>query len=173
MADYSVDVNNSGTVGADVTVEGLDDIKVDSTVTVKPLSSTVTLEPLTTTSTITLEPTTSTVSSSSSVDFDLEPVTVDSCLRVELAPLPPTRVRSPWEQRIGMTVFGIEVLGLTWCGEAETYVEPAPRRPLIAGVVEAHHDEHHDQHDDHEHQSDKHAVHKPGPGQGVVVRVRP
>jgi hypothetical protein len=169
MADYSVDVNNSGTVGADVTVEGLDDIKVDSTVTVKPLSSTVTLEPLTTTSTITLEPTTSTVSSSSSVDFDLEPVTVDSCVRVELAPLPPTRVRSPWEQRIGMTVFGVEVLGLTWCGEAETYVEPAPRRPLIAGVVDQHHDEHeHEHHDEHEHSG-----HTQGPGQGVVVRVRP
>ncbi len=170
MADVSVDVSNSGTLGADVTIDGLDDIKVDSTVTVKPLSSTVTLEPLTTTSTITLEPTTSTVSTSSSVDFDLEPVTVDSCVRVELAPLPPTRVRSPWEQRIGMTVFGIEVLGLTWCGEAETYLEPAPRRPLIAGVV----DQHRDDHDDHEHhESDQHSGHQPGPGQGVVVRVRP
>ena len=73
-----------------------------------------------------------------------------------------------------MTVFGIEVLGLTWCGEAETYVEPAPRRPLIAGVVDQHHDEHHDEHDDHEHhESDQHSGHKQGPGQGVVVRVRP
>ena len=35
MADYSVDVNNSGTVGADVTIEGLDDISVDSTITVE------------------------------------------------------------------------------------------------------------------------------------------
>jgi hypothetical protein len=176
MADYSVDVNNHGTVGADVTIEGLDDISVDSTVTVKPLSSTVTLEPLTTTSTITLEPTTSNVSTSSSVDFDLEPVTVDSCVRVELGPLPPTRVRSPWEQRVGMTVFGIEVLGLTWCGEAETYVEPAPRRPLIAGVVDQHHEEP-NTHDAHKHHENDERGHRQGAGQrsgqGIVVRVRP
>ena len=168
MADYSVDVNNHGTVGADVSIEGLDDIAVDSTLTVRPLTSTVTLEPLNTTSTITLEPTTSNVTTASSVDFDLEPVTVDSCVRVELGPLPPTRVRSPWEQRIGMTVFGIEVLGLTWCGEAETYVEPVPRRPQIAGVVDQHHErERPESHGHHE------QAYKQGPGHGVVVRVRP
>jgi len=169
MADYSVDVHNSGTVGADVTIEGLDDIAVDSTLTVNPLRSTVTLDPLTTTSTITLEPTTSAVTSSSSVDFDLEPVTVDSCVRMELAPLPPTRVRSPWEQRIGMTFFGIEVLGLTWCGEAETYVEPAPHRPLVAGVVATHHDGAGKNLESHEHHDTGHN----GPGRGVVLRVRP
>jgi len=161
MSDYTVDVSNSGTVGADVTIEGLDNISVASTVTLEPITSTVTLEPLTTTSTVTVEPLTSTLTSSSSLDVDLEPVAVDSCVRVELAPLPPTQVRTPWEQRIGMSVLGVELVALTWCGETQTHVEPAARRPLVVGTVDEHRD-----HDRHEHgHGDQ--------GQGLIVRVRP
>jgi len=172
MSDYSVDVTNSGTVGADVTIEGLDNISVDSKVTLQPLTSTVTLEPLTTTSTVTLEPLTSTVTSSSSVDFDLEPVAVDSCVRVELAPLPPTRVRTPWEQRVGMSVLGVELLAVTWRGETQSIVEPAPQRPLLLGTVDEHEHEHeeHEHYDDHDHSSHGR---KRGRGSGVVVRVEP
>ena len=87
MADYSVDVNNSGTVGADVTVEGLERHQGRHHAHGQAARSTVTLDPLTT---IDDHPRADddTVSSSSSVDFDLEPVTVDSCVRVELAPAP-------------------------------------------------------------------------------------
>jgi hypothetical protein len=170
MSDYSVDVTNSGTVGADVTIEGLDNISVDSTVTLQPLTSTVTLEPLTTTSTITLEPLTSTVTSSSSVDFDLEPVAVDSCVRVELAPLPPTRLRTPWEQRVGMSVLGVELLAVTWRGETQSIVEPAPRRPLLLGMVDEHD---HEDHDGHSHDDQSGHGHKHGHGPGLVVRVKP
>ena len=64
--------------------------------------------------------------------MDLEPVAVDSCVRIELAPVAPTVVRSPWEQRVGFSLFGVELAAISWCGESTTYVEPAARpRPLV------------------------------------------
>jgi hypothetical protein len=142
MADYSVDVNNSGSVDvdSDVHLDGLDNIKVDTTlhggttlnseseVTLhSDATARLTLDPLTTTSTI-----------------DLEPVAVDSCVRIELAPVAPTVVRSPWEQRVGISLFGVELAAISWCGESTTYVEPAPSRPLVVGST--HQDPHVGQH---------------------------
>src|SRR5436305_12801261 len=98
MADYSFDQNLSGSVISDVSLEGRNDMSItlaggttttlagentihsDTKIAVEP----VTLNPLTTTATITLEPVNSTI--------DLRPVAVDSCVRLELAPLPPTEL---------------------------------------------------------------------------------
>jgi hypothetical protein len=133
MADYSVDVNNSGSVDvdSDVRLDGLDNIKVDTTLhggTTLNSESDVTLHS-DATARLTLDPVTTT----SSLAMDLEPVAVDSCVRVELAPVAPTVVRSPWEQRVGFSLFGVELAAISWCGESTTYVEPAPRRPKAGG----------------------------------------
>ncbi|HTY72214.1 MAG TPA: hypothetical protein VMI11_07275 [Actinomycetes bacterium] len=166
MTTYTFDVNNAGTVGidSDVTIEGLDDISVDTKVTLEPVttSSTIAVEPLSSTLT-----SASTVSSTSSVD--LEPVTVDSCVRVELAPLPPTRLRTPWEQRIGLSVLGVELLAWTWRGETRSYVEPAPKQPLVVEGAVAR--EWADR-DDHGHGHGAHG-HRARDGHGLVVRVEP
>lgn len=139
MADYSVDVENSGTldVTSDVTLEGLDDIKVDTTLhggTSLTSESDVSLKS-DATARLTLDP----VTTSSSVAMDLEPVAVDSCVRVVLAPLPPTVVRSPWEQRVGFSWLGVEVAAITWCGESRTHLEPEAARPLVVPGDRAEH----------------------------------
>jgi hypothetical protein len=133
MADYSIDVRNSGTVDvdSDVHLDGLDDIKVDSTLNAATRlnsESDVTLRS-DGTARLTLDP----VATTSSIGMDLEPVAVDSCVRVELAPVAPTMVRSPWEQRVGFSIWGIELAAVSWCGESTTYVEPVPPRPLVVG----------------------------------------
>jgi hypothetical protein len=137
MADYTFDVRNSGTVDvdSDVHLDGLDDIKVDSTADTKLTSaSTLNSESDVTvhsdaTARLTLDP----VATSSSLAMDLEPVAVDSCVRVELAPVAPTMVRSPWEQRVGFSLWGVELAAISWCGQSTTYVEPVPPRPLVVG----------------------------------------
>jgi hypothetical protein len=143
VADYSIDETINGSLMSDVTLNGLDNTKVtlagentvhtDSSVTLAPVTSaaTVTLEPLTTSSTVTLEPltTTSTV--------DLKPVAVDTCLRIELAPLPPTEVCVPYEQRWTVSLFGVEVLALGVHGKTSSEIRPAPQRPVEFGLSQA------------------------------------
>lgn len=148
MADYTFDVRNSGTVDvdSDVHLDGLDDIKVDTKLDTK-LNSASTLNSESdvalhsdATARLTLDP----VATSSSIAMDLEPVAVDSCVRVELAPVAPTMVRSPWEQRVGFSLWGVELAAISWCGQSTTYVEPVPPRPLVVGPTRsrrAHHDD--------------------------------
>ncbi|MFT3976297.1 MAG: hypothetical protein QM688_04170 [Sphingomonas bacterium] len=66
-----------------------------------------------------------------SADIDIRPVVLDQCLRLSLAPLPPTRICLPNRQRIGLTVFGIEVFGLTLQGEATIIVGEPERQTHI------------------------------------------
>ena len=63
--------------------------------------------------------------------IDLEPVVLDQCLRLSLAPLPATRICLPNRQRIGLTLFGVEVFGLTLEGEANILVGPPERQTHI------------------------------------------
>jgi len=147
MADYSFDVRNSGAVDvdSDVHLDGLDDISVDSTVnatTALNSESDVTLHS-DGTARLTLDPVTTT----SSIAMDLEPVAVDSCVRVELAPVAPTMVRSPWEQRIGFSLWGVELAAISWRGQSTTYVEPVPPRPLLVGPTRSR-SHHHPEADD-------------------------
>lgn len=158
MADYSIDVRNSGTVDveSDVHLDGLDDVKVASTVNATGTlnsDSDVTVHS-DGTARLTLDP----VATTSAIALDLEPVAVDSCVRVELAPVAPTMVRSPWEQRVGFSILGIELAAVSWCGEATTYVEPVPPRPLVVGPTRTRPGP------DHEHGHDR-------PAGGVQIRV--
>lgn len=184
MADYSFDVTNSGAVDvdSDVHLDGLDDIKVETTLrggTAVTSQSEVTLHS-DGSARVTLDPVTST----SAIAMDLEPVAVDSCLRVELAPVAPTMVRSPWEQRVGLSVWGVELAAISWCGEATTYVEPAPAHPHVIGPAQirtGHHDSpQHPRDDRSRHPRDDRSrhprddpSHDPGRTGGVQIRVGP
>ena len=108
--------------------------------------------------------------------IDLQPVTLDQCLRLSLGPLPATRICLPNRQRIGLTLFGIEVLGLTLEGEAQVLVGE-PRKPAHVvslgqrqnsrehGHDRPHHHERHAPHDDRDHHHD-------GGVAGAGLRVR-
>jgi hypothetical protein len=144
---------SSGPVTVDVT--GLNDIKLavtqpittDATATLKvpdPITtdSTLTLvvpDPIKTDSSLTFtipEP----IRTDSRAEIDLQPIALDQCLRLSLGPLPLTRICLPNRQRIGLTVFGVEVLGLTLDGEAQVLVGEPHRQAHVIGPGEQHFD---------------------------------
>jgi hypothetical protein len=137
---------NSGPVT--VTVDGLDNIKVDGTLTIpKPidLDTKLTLsipDPIKTDTKFQFtipDP----IRTDTKSAIDLQPVVLDQCLRLSLGPLPPTRICLPNRQRIGVSLFGVEVFGLTLDGEAQILVgEPHHQTHIVGGEVHAMHHDH-------------------------------
>ncbi len=190
MATYVFDNRISGSllsdVDAKVAIEGLDDINVDTTVGGR-LDSAVALtsdakvatdSTVATTSSLEVAP----LTTSSSVD--LAPVAVDTCIRVELGSLPATEVTTPWEQRLGLSVLGVELFAWVLCGETTTTLRPARRDPVVVGSVERHgpqcgcgcrgreprHDRDHDRDHDHDH-DDTHRRDERGGAAGLEIRL--
>lgn len=145
MADLEIQYDpitvNSGPVTIGVT--GLDNIKVDSKLAVtQPIEtkSSLTLsvpDTIKTDSTFTYA-TPEPIKTDSKAAIDLQPVVVDQCLRLSLAPLPPTLVCLPNRQRFGVTVFGVEVFGFTLEGEAKVVVQDLPRPAHVISVAAPH-----------------------------------
>ena len=48
-----------------------------------------------------------------------------------VAPLPETRVCNPYHHHVAMTMFGLEVLAMTFNGESEQAIH-SPHRPQVA-----------------------------------------
>jgi hypothetical protein len=70
--------------------------------------------------------------------LDLKPLVIDVCSRTGQASLPPTHVCQPYEHRIGFTVLGMELFGVTWSGESQTIVADRPGGPsVVYGRVES------------------------------------
>ena len=70
--------------------------------------------------------------------LDLKPLVIDVCSRTGQASLPPTHVCQPYQHRIGFTVMGMELFGVTWSGESQTIVADRPGGPSVVwGAVEA------------------------------------
>jgi hypothetical protein len=70
--------------------------------------------------------------------IDLQPVVLDQCLRLSLGPLPPTHICLPNRQHVGLTVFGVEVFGLTVEGEAKIVVGEPQRQTHIVNTSARH-----------------------------------
>lgn len=135
MADVSVDVHSDGVaVDSEVVVKGLDDIRAETTLHSDGTVTAVTTLSADSTARLAVEPLA--VTSAATVGVDLQPVAVDTCLRIELAPPPPTVVRTPWESRLGLSWFGIELVAVSFSGELRSQVEPAARLPQLLGTVE-------------------------------------
>ena len=70
--------------------------------------------------------------------LDLKPLVIDVCSRTGQAALPPTHVCQPYQHRIGFTLMGMEVFGVTWSGESQTIVADRPGGPSVVwGAVES------------------------------------
>ena len=67
---------------------------------------------------------------------DVKPLAVDQCLRISFGPLPPTSVRQPYQQRVGFTLFGVEVFGFTIEGEGRLLVSDLRTKPYVVGEAE-------------------------------------
>src|SRR5690606_29729621 len=102
------------------------------TLDVKPMAQTLELKPLSQTSSETIEvrpvrvdsrqemAVTDPIRTDASSTVDLRPVVVELCTRVGEASPPPRHVCEPYRHRVGLTVMGIELLGLDWSGETQT-----------------------------------------------------
>jgi hypothetical protein len=148
MADFSVDSNVffATPITANVTshLAGLDTMGLTlgggTTTTLAgatTINSNVDLQPVTSTATVTLTPLTtdskfvtdSTVRTSSAID--LEPVAVDSCVRVELGPLPATELCTPYEQNWSFSLFGVELFSIGLSGTSRTQLRPGSHGPAV------------------------------------------
>jgi hypothetical protein len=163
--------SSSSTVNIDV--QGLSDIGLSETIELKPVTvnETIELKPVTLNENIDLKPVTlnenidvkpvtlnenidlKPVTLNENIDLkpvtlneniDLKPVAVDTCQTLRLAPLPETRVSSPYHHRVTYHLFGIEMMNVSYAGESGQNIE-SPRHPqVIEGPtwVGSHQDEH-------------------------------
>ncbi len=140
MADIDVNYDpitvNSGPVT--VGINGLDDIRIrypDPIQTDSDVDAELRLripDPIQTDSKIRLDSASElTTKSDVNANVDLQPVVLDQCLRLSLAPLPPTRICLPSRQRVSLSVFGVEVIGLALEGEARVDVTDLPKASFV------------------------------------------
>jgi hypothetical protein len=71
--------------------------------------------------------------------LDLQPVVLDQCLRLSLGPLPSTHICLPNRQHVGLTLFGVELFGLTVEGETKIVVGDPQRQTHIVHGSAHHH----------------------------------
>jgi hypothetical protein len=145
MADIEVAYDpisvNSGPVT--VTVAGLNDIKLSVTEPIETKSS-VSLsipDPIKVDATAKLDTDNKfalalpdPIRTESRAALDLQPVVLDQCLRLTLGPLPLTHICLPNRQRIGFTLFGKEIFGLTLDGEAQFLIGDPPKHPQVVAA---------------------------------------
>ena len=91
---------------------------------------------------------------------DVKPVVLDLCYTVNVGRIPETRIRNPYRHHIGLTLFGTEVLGMTFEGEQDTVIEDLHRQPMVVEGRE---------YFEHEHRGDF----RRDDGDGLHIRVGP
>jgi hypothetical protein len=144
--DLFGDSSSSSTVNSTVNVDiqGLNNIGVNETIDLQPVTVTlnenVDVQPVTVTlnENVDLKPVTL------NENIDLKPVAVDTCQTLRLAPLPETRVSNPYHHRVTYHLFGIEMVNVTYTGESGQNIE-SPRHPQVVEgqrLIGGHRDEH-------------------------------
>jgi hypothetical protein len=102
------------------------------------LNENIDLQPVTLNENIDLQPVTL------NENIDLKPVAVDTCQTLRLAPLPETRVSSPYHHRVTYHLFGIEMMNVSYTGESGQNIE-SPHHPQVVEGPKwggSHRDEH-------------------------------
>jgi hypothetical protein len=64
--------------------------------------------------------------------IDIKPLHLDTCLRVGFEPLPSTRICRQKRRHVGVTVFGIEITGLSFSSDTQLDIEDLGSRPQVA-----------------------------------------
>lgn len=185
MADIDVAYDpisvNFGPITA--TLAGLDNIKFEVT---KPIETKSALElsvpdPIKTDATAKLDTDSKfalvlpdPIRTESKAALDLQPVVLDQCLRLTLGPLPLTHICLPNRQRIGFTLFGTEIFGVTLDGEAQFLVGDPPKHPQVVAAPANHPPRVHVAHmhvDPAPNDPEPHQAHDTVRGPGLVVRL--
>jgi hypothetical protein len=142
-ASSTINVNNSGTTNVDsdstVEIQGLDNIKQTLTLVLPQPFKTdsrqelVLPQPLRTESRQEIAVTQPIVTEGrNALSLDIRPMTVDLCLNVNMGPPAPTCIRQPYQHHFGLTLFGMELMGLNFSGESQTIVQDVPKQPQVA-----------------------------------------
>lgn len=137
----------------EITINGLEDINVDFELSVPdPIVTQSTANAnITTNNGLTLsvpEPirleTDASLDSTSGINLDIQPLTLDVCMKMEFGKLPPTCIRQPYKHHFGITLFGVEMIGFNFVGESRTVIEDVQAAPHVVwgGEQAVHH--HHD-----------------------------
>jgi hypothetical protein len=138
-----------------VDIQGLNNIGVNETIELKPVTVTlnenidlkpIEIKPVTLNENIDLKPVTlnenidlKPVTLNENIDLkpvtlneniDLKPVAVDTCQTLRLAPLPETRVTNPYHHRVTYHVFGMEMMSVSYAGESGQNIE-SPHHPQV------------------------------------------
>jgi hypothetical protein len=143
MATTKVEITNKGTTNVDVDstvdVRGLDNINQSLTLALpQPLrmsnqNELILPQPFRTENRQELAVTQPVVTEGrNELSLDIRPLTVDLCLNVKMAAPAPTCIRQPYQHHFGFTLFGIELFGLNFSGEAQTIVQDLPKQPHVA-----------------------------------------
>jgi hypothetical protein len=138
MADFDVhyDPITLNVNPTTVEIEGLDDIKSKITLeTPQPLKAETKFEFMLPqpfkTELLLPQPFKTESKLESKAELDVKPLVFDQCLNVRFGPLPPTCVRQPYQQHFGITLFGVEIWGVTLKGETQTVVDHLPSKPQV------------------------------------------
>jgi hypothetical protein len=142
----------TSTVNLDI--QGLDKVGVTETIEIKPIeikpltiNENIDLKPVTLNENIDLKPVTlnesidlKPVTLNESIDLkpvtlnesiDLKPVAVDTCQTLRLAPLPETTISNPYRHHVALSLFGLELMAMTFHGHSEQEIH-SPRRPQVS-----------------------------------------
>jgi hypothetical protein len=130
--DADIDSNNS------IEIIGLDDINIRTEMVVpQPIRTEFAItQPINmntdTDLSTTMEIKPITLTNNSDVGLDIKPVTLDLCLKLDFGAPPPVCVRQPYSHHFGVTLFGVELLGLNFSGESRIIVDELPKKPQVA-----------------------------------------
>ena len=144
----NIDVQGLSDIGLNETIE-LKPVTVNETIDLKPvtLNENIDLKPVTLNENIDLKPVTlnenidlKPVTLNENIDLkpvtlneniDLKPVAVDTCQTLRLAPLPETRVSSPYHHRVTYHLFGIEMIEMLLTPGDRGRTSKAGRHPQV------------------------------------------
>jgi hypothetical protein len=77
--------------------------------------------------------------------MDVKPVVLDLCLNLNIGRLPRTCIRRSYDRHLGLTMFGVEMIGFNRSGESQVVVDDLPSRAHVepAGApTSGHHHQH-------------------------------
>jgi hypothetical protein len=65
--------------------------------------------------------------------IDVQPLVLDQCLRISLGPLPPTHICFPNRQHVALSLFGVEIVGVTLQGESRVVIGEPQKQTRVVG----------------------------------------
>jgi hypothetical protein len=109
-------------------------VTINENLNVQPLTinENLNVQPLTVTEIVDLKPVTL------NENIDLKPVAIDSCQTLKFAPFPETRICQPYRHHVALTMFGVELMGVSYDGESKQLID-SPHRPQVVDRVRNEH----------------------------------